>query len=95
MVTRALKPDASTVKIDVVPGGLVVLGAKQRMVALSAVASVRALGLLVRVELVPDETLARETFFASCSTPDEASELVARIDRARLAVVGGPFRAAI
>jgi hypothetical protein len=94
MLASALRKDATSVSVELGPGGLAVLGGAPRFLSWSDVDSVRTICAFVLVELVPDEALERETLRVPCANEHAARDLARHIDEARLSVGLGPFRTA-
>ena len=92
MLMTALAPDGHEVGVELGRGGLAV--SDGRTIGWSEVVSVRCEGLLVLVELAPDETLARETLRVRQPNHDASRSLARRIDESRSRVDLGPFRTA-
>jgi hypothetical protein len=74
--------------------GLVVLGAAPRFLPWTSLASARARGAEVVLELAPDEALAREVLTVQCRDVADAVELARTADAERTRVQVGPFRTA-
>ncbi|MFO0685817.1 MAG: hypothetical protein U0234_27410 [Sandaracinus sp.] len=88
--------EAAHARAEVRERGLVIFrdGEPEEAIALSLVASARAGGTSVRVQLVPDATLVVRTIDLPCRSESDARALVERIDRARGLSVAGPYRSA-
>jgi hypothetical protein len=90
---QALHEESGWSKLDVEIGGLVVIrGTRRRVLPWTRVAVVSAEDVVVRVELVADETLGTERFRTACSSEADAQALSRLISTARLDAGNGPFR---
>jgi hypothetical protein len=90
----SLRARAVAVSIRREEVGLVVLGARERLVGWGAIAGARARGAGVELELAPDAALFRERIVVACSDAAAARELLRTIERERTRTQRGPFRTA-
>lgn len=74
--------------------GLVVLGPIERFLPWASIASARARGTVVELELTPDEALAREVVTVQCRDAMDADVLARLAEAERSRVQAGPFRTA-
>jgi hypothetical protein len=95
----ALRADPSDVTVEIGGAGLAVQGLPTlrrrglaRFVSFRDIASVRCADASLVIELVADETLARETLRVRCASREAATSLARRINDALARVDAGPFR---
>jgi hypothetical protein len=90
---QAFHQDSAWAKFEVEIGGLVVSrGTQRRVLPWSRVATATAAGVLVKVDLTPDETLGVERFQTACESEAHAQALSRLISAASLDADNGPFR---
>lgn len=94
LLARSLGESEETVTARRVENGLVVPGARERMIPWAAIARATARRAEVLLELHADATLVRETLTIACADPRAARELASAIARERARPRAGPFRTA-
>lgn len=93
-LTWTMRERAARVFVRCEPSGLVVLGPVERFLPWASIASARASGAEVVLDLAPDEALAREVLRVQCRGRADADALARRSDVERSRVSAGPFRTA-
>ena len=94
-LASSLRSDHASVTVRREDVGLVVLGGDGRVIPWSSIATARARGAEVRLELSPDAALVREVIVVTCTDSHAARALERTIDLERVRTRAGPFRTAM